>query len=153
VCDDRRAHVFLRENEPDAAMMLSRRLLTRSFVAFAASGLAMLDAVAARADRHLPPNTAITAKGALRLALTDEDNVQRARCVRWTMNGPAGKTWSWRNRRSGNRGTMKPTGKPERVAGRNCRSFNETIILKDGRSETVDGRACQKADGSWEVVA
>jgi surface antigen len=77
-------------------------------------------------------------------------------CERESMKMPTGRTWTWKNPKTGNGGTMTPTSERTRVAtrtgSRECRSFRETITLKNGNSETINGRRCLNADGSWEFV-
>jgi hypothetical protein len=92
--------------------------------------------------------------GGLKAQFTPGDREMNRKCFNKTMSeAPNGKTWDWKNPKSGNSGTVTPTSPLKREAGQACRTFNETVTLKDGRTETINGRACKKADGSWEVTA
>ena len=133
---------------------LSRRAAFMTMFA-AASGAALAFAGAAAADQSGPdaPDPKKPNGGGLKRQLTPEDRAINSKCINKTMNeAPTGATWKWNNPKSGNGGSVTPTGKAERHAGQICRSFNETITLKDGRSETISGRACKKKDGSWSVA-
>ncbi len=92
--------------------------------------------------------------GGIKAELSPGDREMNRACIDKTLSeAPTGKTWSWKNPKTGNGGTVTPTSPPSREAGSVCRSFNETVTLKNGRSETISGRACRKRDGSWSIAA
>ncbi len=127
-------------------MSLSRRSALSLLAATVAVASGFAPAVA-----DTPASTPAT--NGLRRALTPEDLTINRNCINKTLTeAPTGKTWDWKNPKSGNHGTVTPTTNPERVAGRMCRSFRETITLKNGRSQTINGRACQNRDGSWDMI-
>ena len=74
------------------------------------------------------------------------------KCINKTLaEAPAGKTWSWKNPKTGNGGTVTPTSPLPRRGAESCRTFDESVTLKDGRSEKISGRACKRPDGSWQL--
>lgn len=98
------------------------------------------------------PGTAPRTTG-LKAQLTPADREMNRKCINKTLNeAPTGKTWSWKNPKTGNGGTVTPTSPRTRDGAEVCRNFNETVTLKDGRSEQINGRACKKPDGSWSVA-
>jgi surface antigen len=91
--------------------------------------------------------------GGLKAQLTPGDREMNRKCIAKTLNeAPSGKTWSWKNPKTGNGGTVTPTSPRLREGNLVCRNFDETITLADGRSEKISGRACKRPDGSWNVA-
>jgi surface antigen len=140
-----------------------RHAISSLLAATAATATSLLALHAAQADTPgtgtpekssgTPSGTKPGASG-LKAQLTPGDREMNRKCIDKTLSeAPKGKTWSWKNPKSGNSGTVTPTSPPQRQAGQTCRTFDETVTLKDGRSEQISGRACKKADGSWEIAA
>jgi surface antigen len=135
-----------------------RHAMTKLLAATTVSAASLLAFGAARADMPGPEGPD-RARGAsprgtgLKAQLTPSDREMNRKCINKTMNeAPTGKTWSWKNPKTGNGGTVTPTSPRAREGAEVCRNFNETVTLKDGRSEQISGRACKKPDGSWSVA-
>jgi len=135
---------------------ISRRHAISSLLAATALSAAAILAPA-HADTSGPdtpgktPSTPRTS--GLKAQLTPADREMNRKCINKTLSeAPTGKTWNWKNPKTGNSGTVTPTSPPKREAGETCRTFDETVTLKDGRSEKVSGRACKKPDGSWSLA-
>jgi len=141
--------------EPTTMTAISRRHALTSMLA-AGAALSVLGARAARADMPGPDHPAkktTPGGGGLKARLTPADREMNRKCIDKTLNeAPTGKTWTWKNPKTGNGGTVTPTTPRVRDAGRVCRSFDETITLKDGRSEKISARACRHNDGSWSIA-
>ena len=121
----------------------------------AAAAVPLLALGAARADTSGPDVPAKAPRGGseLKAQLTPADREMNRKCIDKTLNqAPTGKTWSWRNPKTGNGGTVTPTSPRRREGTDLCRTFDETVTLKDGRSEKISGRACKKPDGSWSIA-
>ena len=136
---------------------LTRRAAISSFLAATVTAVSAVALLApARADT---PGASDTDKGptrprtgGLKGELTAGDREINTKCINKTLTeAPTGKTWSWNNPKTGNKGTVTPTTNAKRHAGQTCRDFKETITLKDGRSETLNNKACRNADGSWTI--
>jgi surface antigen len=138
---------------------ISRRHAIRSLVAVTtASAASLLAFGAAQADAPGPslpdkaPGAAPRTNG-LKAQLTPSDREMNRKCINKTLTeAPTGKTWSWKNPKTGNGGTVTPTSPRPRAGTEACRTFDETVTLKDGRSEKISGRACKRPDGSWSVA-
>ena len=141
-----------------------RHAITSLLAASAAAAASFIALEAARADAPGPggapektpgaPGTPKPGASGLKAQFTPGDIEMNRKCINKTLSeAPAGKTWSWKNPKSGNGGTVTPTSALKREAGETCRTFNETVTLKDGRTETIAARACKKADGSWQLTA
>jgi surface antigen len=112
---------------------------------------------AARADTPGPdvPTKKPTPGGGsgLKAHFTAADRDMNRKCIAKTLNeAPTGKTWNWKNPKSGNGGTVTPTSPRVNEGGRVCRNFDETVTLKDGRTEKISARACRSRDGSWSIA-
>jgi surface antigen len=147
-----------------------RQAISTLLAATAATATSLLALHAAQADTPgtdtpektpgTPEKTPGTPGGAkpgtdgLKAQFTPSDREMNQKCINKTLSeAPKGKTWSWKNPKSGNSGTVTPTSPLLRQAGQTCRTFDESVKLKDGRSEQVSARACRKSDGSWEITA
>ena len=136
---------------------LSRRAALTSLLAAAVSAVSAATFLTpARADTPgagLPEKTPSHPRTVgLKGELTPADRDMNSKCLNKTLTeAPTGKTWSWANPKTGNKGTVTPTTNAKLHAGQTCRDFKETITLKDGRSETVNSKACRQADGSWTI--
>ncbi len=134
---------------------MSRRHAVVSLLAATAAAVASLSAEsAAHADAPGPgvPEKSPRADG-LKAQLTPGDREMNRKCIAKTLNeAQTGKTWSWKNPKTGNGGTVTPTSPRLREGNTVCRNFDETIALADGRSEKISGRACKRPDGSWSVA-
>jgi hypothetical protein len=133
-----------------------RHALTLLFAASAVSAVALATG-AAHADApgpEVPPKKpAPGGGGGLKAHFTPGDRTMNRKCIEKTLNeAPTGTTWSWKNPKSGNGGTVTPTTPRVSAGGRVCRSFDETVTLKDGRSEKIGARACRHRDGSWTIA-
>jgi len=62
-----------------------------------------------------------------------------------------GRTQSWRNSSSGNRGSIHPRKRYRNDEGQYCREYSQTIYV-DGKSHTGHGTACRESDGSWQII-
>ena len=140
-----------------------RHAISTILAATAATATSLLALHAAQADTPgtgTPEKTPGTPGGAkpgtdgLKAQFTPADREMNQKCINKTLSeAPKGKTWSWKNPKSGNSGTVTPTSPLQRQAGQTCRTFDESVKLKDGRSEQISARACKKSDGSWEITA
>jgi surface antigen len=65
---------------------------------------------------------------------------------------PSGRSSSWQNPDSGNRGQITPTRTFTNSAGQACREFQQTIVV-GGRTENAYGTACRQPDGTWRIVS
>jgi surface antigen len=138
-----------------------RHAISSLLAATAATATSIIALHAAQADAPGPGDKAPAAPGGtkpgangLKAQFTPADREMNRKCINKTLSeAPNGKTWTWKNPKTGNGGTVTPTSPLQRQAGQTCRTFNESVTLKDGRSEQLSGRACKKADGSWEIVA
>ncbi len=133
-----------------------RHALTLLFAAGTASAAA-LAAGGAHADTpgpDAPPQKSLPRGGSvLKSQLTASDRAMNRKCIAKTLTeAPTGKTWSWKNPKTGNGGTVTPTSPRVSQGGRVCRDFDETVTLKDGRTEKISARACRKPDGSWTIA-
>jgi len=135
---------------------ISRRDAIRSLVAVTAASASLLAVGAAHADGTGVPDKApgsIPRANGLKAQLAPSDREMNRKCINKTLNEALnGTTWSWKNPKTGNSGTVKPTSPLPRPGAETCRTFDETITLKDGRSEKISGRACKRPDGSWSVA-
>lgn len=117
------------------------------------AGRALADGYEPRGKTPGPQGKTPQQDGGIKAAFTAEDHEINRKCIEKTMReAPTGATWKWHNPKSGNGGTVRPTSKAARHAGRVCRNFEEKVTLKDGRSETIQGRACRNRDGSWAIA-
>jgi surface antigen len=141
-----------------------RHALSSLLAASAATAASFIALDAARADAPGPggvpektpgaPGSTKPGANGLKAQFTPGDREMNRKCINKTLSeAPNGKTWTWKNPKTGNGGTVTPTSPLQREAGQACRTFNETVTLKDGRSEQISGRACKKADGSWQITA
>ncbi len=134
---------------------ITRRHAMISLLA-AGTALSVLAVRCARADMpgpDAPGRKTTPVGGGLKALLTPADREMNRKCIDKTLNeAPTGKTWSWKNPKTGNGGTVTPTTPRVRDGGRVCRSFDETVTLKDGRSEKISARACRNTDGSWTIA-
>ena len=64
---------------------------------------------------------------------------------------PVGRTSSWSNPDSGNKGTVTPTRTYQTASGSPCREYQQTVTI-NGKTEQAYGRACRQADGSWKIT-
>lgn len=62
-----------------------------------------------------------------------------------------GKPITWRNPRTGSRGTVTTTNQTMTADGY-CREYQQTVTV-GGREEKAFGTACQQPDGSWKIGA
>jgi surface antigen len=132
-----------------------RHAMTSLLAATAAAAVPMFAIGAARADTPGPDVPAKSPRGGsgLKAQLTPGDREMNRKCIDKTLNeAPTGKTWSWKNPKTGNGGTVTPTSPRRREGAGLCRNFDETVTLKDGRSEKISGHACKKRDGSWSIA-
>ena len=134
-----------------------RHALTKLLAATTVSAASFLALGAvAQADTpggDTPGKTPGTRGTGLKAQLTPGDLEMNRKCINKTLNeAPTGKTWSWKNPKTGNGGTVTPTTARKREGAEVCRDFNETVTLKDGRSEQINGHACKKPDGSWSIA-
>lgn len=142
---------------PIMTASLSRRAAVTSLLAAAVSAVSAATFLTpARADTPgagFPEKSSPRSRtGGLKGELTPGDREINTKCINKTLTeAPTGKTWSWSNPKTGNKGTVTPTTKAQRHAGQTCRDFKETITLKDGRTETLNSKACRNADGGWTI--
>ena len=134
--------------------MISRRNALSSLVAATAvSGAALVSLSAARADTSGPNAPEKPRTSGLKSEMTPADREMNRKCINKTLTeAPTGKTWSWKNPKTGNGGTVTPTSPRKSENGQVCRDFNETVTLKDGRTENITGHACRNRDGSWNIA-
>ncbi len=134
--------------------MSRRHALT--FLLAATAGAAVSAIGTAHADLPGPDYPKKPAPGGgsgLKAHFTPGDRTMNRKCIDKTLNeAPTGKTWNWKNPKSGNGGTVTPTSPRVSEGGRLCRTFDETVTLKDGRSEKISARACRNRDGSWTIA-
>ena len=132
---------------------ISRRAAVTSLLAAAVSAVAAATFLTpALADTPGAGEKTPTRPRGLKDELTPADRDMNSKCLNKTLTeAPTGKTWSWANPKTGNKGTVTPTTNAKLHAGQTCRDFRETITLKDGRTETVNSKACRQADGSWTI--
>lgn len=136
--------------------VLSRRhALTLMLAASAAASVPAIGA--AHADNPGPDaplkKPAPGGGSGLKAHFTAADREMNRKCIAKTLNeAPTGKTWNWKNPKSGNGGTVTPTSPRVSEGGRVCRNFDETVTLKDGRTEKISARACRGRDGSWTIA-
>ena len=126
-----------------------------SLLAATAAAVPVFAAGAAHADMPGPdaPPKGPRGGGGLKAQLTPGDREMNRKCIDKTLNeAPTGKTWRWKNPKTGNGGTVTPTSPRRREGTALCRTFDETVTLKDGRSEKISARACRKPDGSWTIA-
>lgn len=64
---------------------------------------------------------------------------------------PSGKSVSWKNPDSGNRGDITPTKTYQNTKGDYCREYTQTVII-GGEEKKAYGKACRKPDGQWVIV-
>jgi len=83
--------------------------------------------------------------------LDEADRREAQAAATRAVNGPVGRTESWRNTETGNSGSVRTVGEAERQ-GRLCRSFESTVRTRDGQTDRGTGTACQNADGSWSIL-
>ncbi len=102
---------------------------------------------------------AATAAGALVGALVgseigrsmDEvDRMKAQQAYTQATTAPIGETITWKNPKTGNRGTVTPVNEGTKGTGEYCREFQQTVVI-GGRQEEAYGVACRKPDGSWEI--
>lgn len=137
--------------------MSRRHALTLLLAATAGAAVSALAIGTAHADApgpDFPPKKPAPGGGSgLKAHFTPGDRAMNRKCIEKTLNeAPTGKTWNWKNPKSGNGGTVTPTSPRVSEGGRLCRNFDETVTLKDGRSEKVSARACRNRDGSWTIA-
>lgn len=103
---------------------------------------------------------AATAAGALIGALVgseigrtmDEVDKQKAQqAYDQAAEAPMGKTITWNNPETGNKGTVTPVREGTSGAGEYCREFQQTVTI-GGKTEEAYGTACRQPDGSWKIV-
>lgn len=100
----------------------------------------------------LPPLAAPPDVGILRLAEpSDRIAAQQARDDALERRRP-GEQAVWRNRSTGNSGTLSALDTADDAQGRPCRTIQHVFTL-DGTIEQADGTACRQPDGSWIAVA
>lgn len=80
--------------------------------------------------------------------LDEGDKKEVAKAEDKAKDGPVGDTVSWSNAKTGNSGSVTPTGEGKDAQGRTCRNFTSTVNV-DGKEETVNGTACKQPDGTW----
>jgi surface antigen len=151
------AECFALKKGSTAMTGISRRhALTKLLAATTVSAASLLAFGVAQADTPgstTPEKTPGTRGTGLKAQLTPGDREMNRKCINKTLNeAPTGKTWSWKNPKTGNGGTVTPTTPRKREGAEVCRDFNETVTLKDGRSEQINGHACKKPDGSWSIA-
>lgn len=100
-----------------------------------------------------PEKSSAPRGGGLKAQLTAADREMNRKCIDKTLGAaPTGKTWSWKNPKTGNGGTVTPTSLRRREGTAVCRTFDETVTLRNGRSDKISGRACRNHDGSWSIA-
>lgn len=83
---------------------------------------------------------------------TSLDNADRAAYDRASQRAlENGRTQSWRNRNSGNYGSISPSKRYRNEYGQYCREYTQTIYV-DGRKHSGHGLACREPDGSWQII-
>lgn len=86
--------------------------------------------------------------GAFGDKLDNEDRAEYDRASQASMQ--TGRTRSWKNTKTGHRGTIVPQAKYKTDDGIYCREYSQTIYV-DGKKQKGHGTACRDADGSWTV--
>jgi len=83
------------------------------------------------------------------------DDLDRQMLTRTTVGSletmTSGKTSTWHNPDSGNRGTVTPMRTYQTNRGY-CREYQNTITV-GGKQQSGYGTACRQPDGSWELIA
>jgi surface antigen len=62
-----------------------------------------------------------------------------------------GKPVTWKNPKTGNRGTVTTTNETVTAEGY-CREYQQTVTV-GGKEEQAYGTACRQPDGSWKISA
>lgn len=84
-------------------------------------------------------------------SLDKADRAYLGQAAEQAHSAPVGRSISWNNPDSGNRGTVTPIRDGRDGNNNYCREY-ETTIYVDGRSETGTGTACKQNDGRWAIV-
>lgn len=80
------------------------------------------------------------------------DNADRAAYERASERAfQTGNSTSWRSQKTGNYGSIRPTGAYVDDYGNYCREYNQTIYI-DGERQSGHGTACREQDGSWRIT-
>ena len=67
-------------------------------------------------------------------------------------NAPVGQRVAWTNEKTGNHGSITPTGgTTPGQGGQFCRSFDHQVTV-DGASQNSQGVVCRQLDGTWKIV-
>ena len=84
-------------------------------------------------------------------SLDKADRMYLNRAAEQAQTAPVGRSISWNNPDSGNRGTVTPVRDGRDGSNNYCREYETTVYI-DGRAETGTGTACKQADGRWSIV-
>ncbi len=83
-------------------------------------------------------------------SLDELDRLKSKKAYQSAQTAPVGKTISWNNPDSGNKGTITPVRDGTSSGGQYCREFQQTVTIGN-KTEEAYGIACRQPDGSWKI--
>jgi surface antigen len=67
-------------------------------------------------------------------------------------NSQSGKTSTWYNPDTKNKGSFTPQEAYQNKRDEYCREFQQTVTI-GGKVQTAYGTACRQPDGNWKIVS